>query len=171
MVWGTKLAHAPPQLLWRCQPEASNPSLPRIVTNLFCLPDFPFPFAWLTGYLAILVGAGMTFVVQSSSVFTSTMTPLIGEFLPGFSLWPPLPSPIIPLGLMLIALYFLAGIGVISIERVYPLTLGANIGTTTTAIMAALASPGNTLKSSLQVRKCCVGQGLYAGDTTPPMVS
>lgn len=47
-----------------------------------CLPDFPFPFAWLTGYLAILVGAGMTFIVQSSSVFTSAMTPLIGEVLP-----------------------------------------------------------------------------------------
>ncbi|XP_007168516.2 sodium-dependent phosphate transport protein 2B isoform X2 [Balaenoptera acutorostrata] len=85
--------------------------------------DFPFPFAWVTGYLAILVGAGMTFIVQSSSVFTSAMTPLIG-------------------------------IGVISIERAYPLTLGANIGTTTTAILAALASPGSTLKSSLQIALC-----------------
>ncbi|ELW61417.1 Sodium-dependent phosphate transport protein 2B [Tupaia chinensis] len=85
--------------------------------------DFPFPFAWVTGYLAILVGAGMTFIVQSSSVFTSAMTPLIG-------------------------------IGVISIERAYPLTLGSNIGTTTTAILAALASPGNTLKSSLQIALC-----------------
>ncbi|KAM5284822.1 sodium-dependent phosphate transport protein 2B isoform 1-T2 [Hipposideros larvatus] len=85
--------------------------------------DFPFPFAWLAGYLAIFVGAGMTFVVQSSSVFTSTLTPLIG-------------------------------LGVISIERAYPLTLGSNIGTTTTAIMAALASPGNTLKSSLQIALC-----------------
>ncbi|XP_027999410.2 sodium-dependent phosphate transport protein 2B isoform X1 [Eptesicus fuscus] len=85
--------------------------------------DFPFPFSWLTGYLAILVGAGMTFIVQSSSVFTSTLTPLIG-------------------------------VGVISIERAYPLTLGANIGTTTTAIMAALASPGKTLKSSLQIALC-----------------
>lgn len=46
---------------------------------------------------------------------------------------------------------FLIGIGVISIERSYPLTLGANIGTTTTAILAALASPGSTLKYSLQV--------------------
>lgn len=57
------------------------------MTDLFSsrLPDLPFPFAWLTGYLAILVGAGMTFLVQSSSVFTSTMTPLIGELLPGFS--------------------------------------------------------------------------------------
>ncbi|CAK6433251.1 unnamed protein product, partial [Pipistrellus nathusii] len=85
--------------------------------------DFPFPFSWLTGYLAILVGAGMTFIVQSSSVFTSTLTPLIG-------------------------------VGVISIERAYPLTLGANIGTTTTAIMAALASPGKTLKSALQIALC-----------------
>ncbi|XP_048220478.1 sodium-dependent phosphate transport protein 2B [Perognathus longimembris pacificus] len=85
--------------------------------------DFPFPFAWVTGYLAILVGAGMTFIVQSSSVFTSALTPLIG-------------------------------IGVISIERAYPLTLGSNIGTTTTAILAALASPGDTLKSSLQIALC-----------------
>ncbi|XP_004706418.1 sodium-dependent phosphate transport protein 2B [Echinops telfairi] len=85
--------------------------------------DFPFPFAWLTGYLAILVGAGMTFIVQSSSVFTSALTPLIG-------------------------------IGVITIERAYPLTLGSNIGTTTTAILAALASPGSTLKSSLQIALC-----------------
>ncbi|KAJ1061117.1 hypothetical protein K5549_012140 [Capra hircus] len=46
------------------------------------------------------------------------------------------------------------GIGVISVERAYPLTLGANIGTTTTAILAALASPGNTLKSSLQIALC-----------------
>ncbi|XDV14745.1 hypothetical protein PO909_014942 [Leuciscus waleckii] len=82
--------------------------------------DFPFPFAWLTGYIAILVGAGMTFIVQSSSVFTSAITPLVG-------------------------------IGVIKIERVYPLSLGANIGTTTTAILAAMASPGEKLESSLQI--------------------
>lgn len=85
--------------------------------------DLPFPFGWVTGYLAILVGAGMTFIVQSSSVFTSALTPLIG-------------------------------LGVISIERAYPLTLGSNIGTTTTAILAALASPGNTLKHSLQISLC-----------------
>nr|XP_023693442.1 sodium-dependent phosphate transport protein 2B [Paramormyrops kingsleyae]XP_023693443.1 sodium-dependent phosphate transport protein 2B [Paramormyrops kingsleyae]XP_023693444.1 sodium-dependent phosphate transport protein 2B [Paramormyrops kingsleyae] len=85
--------------------------------------DFPFPFAWVTGYLAIMVGAGMTFVVQSSSVFTSAITPLVG-------------------------------IGVISIERAYPLTLGSNIGTTTTAILAAMASPAETLGNSLQVAFC-----------------
>ncbi|XP_072476504.1 sodium-dependent phosphate transport protein 2B-like isoform X2 [Notamacropus eugenii] len=85
--------------------------------------DFPFPFAWLAGYLAILVGAVMTIIMQSSSVFTSTITPLVG-------------------------------IGVISLERAYPLTLGSNIGTTTTAILAALASSGNTLQSSLQIALC-----------------
>ncbi|XP_031141932.1 solute carrier family 34 member 2a [Sander lucioperca] len=82
--------------------------------------DFPFPFGWVTGYIAILVGAGMTFIVQSSSVFTSAITPLVG-------------------------------IGVISIERAYPLSLGSNIGTTTTAILAAMASPGDTLANALQI--------------------
>ncbi|MEQ2279862.1 hypothetical protein AMECASPLE_013652 [Ameca splendens] len=85
--------------------------------------DFPFPFSWVTGYIAIVVGAGMTFIVQSSSVFTSAITPLVG-------------------------------IGVISIERAYPLTLGSNIGTTTTAILAAMASPGETLANSLQIALC-----------------
>lgn len=44
------------------------------------------------------------------------------------------------------------GIGVISLERAYPLTLGSNIGTTTTAILAAMASSGDKLSNSLQVR-------------------
>ncbi|XP_059923218.1 solute carrier family 34 member 2b [Gadus macrocephalus] len=85
--------------------------------------DFPFPFGWVTGYIAMLVGAGMTFIVQSSSVFTSAITPLVG-------------------------------IGVISLERAYPLTLGSNIGTTTTAILAAMAAPGETLANSLQIALC-----------------
>ena len=36
------------------------------------IPHLP----WLTGYLAMLLGAGLTVLVQSSSVFTSTLTPL-----------------------------------------------------------------------------------------------
>uniref|UniRef100_A0A5F8GGM6 Sodium-dependent phosphate transport protein 2B n=1 Tax=Monodelphis domestica TaxID=13616 RepID=A0A5F8GGM6_MONDO len=40
--------------------------------------DFPYPFAWLTGYFTILVGAVLTFTFQSSSVFTSIITPMIG---------------------------------------------------------------------------------------------
>ncbi|KAG7230262.1 hypothetical protein INR49_024366 [Caranx melampygus] len=85
--------------------------------------DLPHPFGWLTGYMAMLVGAGVTFVVQSSSVFTSAMTPLVG-------------------------------IGVISLERAYPLTLGSNIGTTATALLAALASPGNKLAAAIQIALC-----------------
>ncbi|XP_077182318.1 sodium-dependent phosphate transport protein 2A isoform X2 [Paroedura picta] len=85
--------------------------------------DLPSPFSWVTGYFAMLVGAGMTFIVQSSSVFTSAITPLIG-------------------------------LGVISLERAYPLTLGSNIGTTTTAILAALTSPGDKLASAFQIALC-----------------
>ncbi|XP_078117593.1 sodium-dependent phosphate transport protein 2A [Sander vitreus] len=85
--------------------------------------DLPYPCGWLSGYMAMFVGAGVTFVVQSSSVFTSTMTPLIG-------------------------------IGVISLERAYPLTLGSNIGTTATALLAALASPGNKLAAAIQIALC-----------------
>ena len=70
--------------------------------------------------MAIFVGAGLTFLVQSSSVFTSTITPLVG-------------------------------IGVISLDRMYPLTLGANLGTTTTSLLAALASDGEQLKNTLQI--------------------
>ncbi|XP_034546127.1 sodium-dependent phosphate transport protein 2A [Notolabrus celidotus] len=85
--------------------------------------DLPYPFGWLAGYIAMFVGAGVTFMVQSSSVFTSAMTPLVG-------------------------------IGVISLERAYPLTLGSNIGTTATALLAALASPGNKLAAAIQIALC-----------------
>ena len=81
--------------------------------------DLPY-VPWLTGYLAILVGAVMTFMLQSSSIFTSSLTPLVG-------------------------------LGLISVERVYPLTLGSNLGTTTTALLAALSSDGNRLHPAIQV--------------------
>lgn len=84
--------------------------------------DFPGPFRHLTGYLAILVGAGLTMLVQSSSIFTSALTPLIG-------------------------------VGVVSLERAFPLTLGANIGTTATGVLAALASASN-LDKALQIAFC-----------------
>jgi solute carrier family 34 (sodium-dependent phosphate cotransporter) len=78
---------------------------------------------WVTGYLALLVGAIMTFLVQSSSVFTSALTPLVG-------------------------------VGVITIERVYPLTLGSNIGTTTTSLIAAMAADAKNLQYTLQISLC-----------------
>ncbi|XP_057575865.1 sodium-dependent phosphate transport protein 2C isoform X2 [Hippopotamus amphibius kiboko] len=40
-------------------------------------PDFPFPLGWLGGYLAVLAGAGLTLVLQSSSVFTAAVVPLM----------------------------------------------------------------------------------------------
>ncbi|CAG0898971.1 unnamed protein product [Cyprideis torosa] len=76
-----------------------------------------------SGYVAIAVGAIMTFLVQSSSVFTSALTPLVG-------------------------------IGVIEVDRVYPLTLGSNVGTTSTAILAALTAEGDDLRRSLQAALC-----------------
>ncbi|KAK7493789.1 hypothetical protein BaRGS_00014930 [Batillaria attramentaria] len=85
--------------------------------------DLPGKCAYFTGYIAILVGCGLTMVLQSSSVFTSTLTPLVG-------------------------------VGVVSVERMYPLTLGANIGTTVTGILAALSQSGVHLKSALQVALC-----------------
>ncbi|KAK3104471.1 hypothetical protein FSP39_002717, partial [Pinctada imbricata] len=86
--------------------------------------DFPGKAKYFTGYLAIIVGTCFTILVQSSSIFTSTLTPLIG-------------------------------VGVISIQRAYPLTLGSNIGTTTTSILAALANDNlKDLRNSLQIAFC-----------------
>jgi sodium-dependent phosphate cotransporter len=66
----------------------------------------------------------MTILVQSSSIFTSTLTPLVG-------------------------------LGIITVERVYPFTLGSNIGTTITGILAALtANTPKELRNSLQIALC-----------------
>mmetsp|Transcript_5129 Transcript_5129/g.11650 ORF Transcript_5129/g.11650 Transcript_5129/m.11650 type:complete len:615 (+) Transcript_5129:78-1922(+) len=69
------------------------------------------------GVFAILIGAAITVLVQSSSITTSVLTPLVG-------------------------------LGVIQLEQMFPLTLGANIGTTITGLLAALVS-GNV--EALQV--------------------
>ena len=52
----------------------------------------------INGYLGILIGTGLTVMVQSSSVVSSTLTPFVG-------------------------------VGALGLEQMYPLTLGANIGT------------------------------------------
>ena len=77
---------------------------------------------WLTGYVFIAVGAVITIIVRSSSVFTSTLTPLCGA-------------------------------GLVTLETAYPMTLGSNIGTTTTSILASLAAEGKYLEPSVQVFK------------------
>tara|TARA_B100000927_G_scaffold270520_1_gene246746 strand:+ start:7203 stop:9089 length:1887 start_codon:yes stop_codon:yes gene_type:complete len=75
---------------------------------------------WVSGYLAILVGIAMTIAVQSSSITTSALTPLVG-------------------------------VGVLSLERMYPVVCGANIGTCITGILAALAADGSKLRMTLHV--------------------
>jgi len=61
---------------------------------------------------AIILGAVITGIIQSSSLTTSLLVPLVGA-------------------------------GILSLEAAFPITIGANIGTTITAILASLA--GNTL--------------------------
>ena len=85
--------------------------------------NFPKPFGFLTGYVAILVGAGLTILVQSSSIFTSALTPLVG-------------------------------MGIVSLDRIYPLTLGSNIGTTGTGLLAAMATSGDKFYLALQIALC-----------------
>ena len=75
---------------------------------------------WLTGYFAMFLGCVITILVRSSSVFTSTLTPLCGT-------------------------------GLVTLETAYPMTLGSNIGTTTTSILASFAAEGRYLKPSIQI--------------------
>jgi len=83
--------------------------------------DIPIKgLGWITGYLFMLLGAVLTILVQSSSVFTSTLTPL-------------------------------AGTGLVSLERAYPMTLGSNIGTTTTSLLASLAAGGSHFTEAVQI--------------------
>lgn len=99
----------------------------RTAIKKFVNYNFPGKAAYFTGYVAILIGMGFTVLVQSSSVFTSALTPLVG-------------------------------IGVVSLDRMYSLSIGSNIGTTTTAILAALATDtrGGTrqLQNSLRIAMC-----------------
>ncbi len=87
----------------------------------FINPRFSNPiFQYLFGYWNILIGAVITILLQSSSIFTSTLTPMVG-------------------------------IGLVEVETVYPLFLGSNVGTTFTAILAALTQSGSSqFKSTVQ---------------------
>ncbi|HVS03287.1 MAG TPA: Na/Pi symporter [Thermoanaerobaculia bacterium] len=58
---------------------------------------------------AIAAGAAITVMVQSSSITTSAVIPLVGA-------------------------------GVVTLEQLFPFTVGANLGTTVTALLAALVS-------------------------------
>ena len=73
-------------------------------------------------YLAMLIGMALTVAVQSSSITTSLMVPLVGT-------------------------------GILSLESVYPLVLGANMGTTVTALLASLV--GNVAAISIALTHLC----------------
>ena len=60
------------------------------------------------GLFAILIGILITISVQSSSITTSILVPIVGS-------------------------------GILSVENAFPITLGANIGTTVTAVLASFA--------------------------------
>ena len=60
------------------------------------------------GYITIAIGIAITILVQSSSITTSILVPMLGA-------------------------------GILSLEQAFPLTLGANLGTTITVLLASLA--------------------------------
>jgi sodium-dependent phosphate cotransporter len=91
------------------------------VLTKFVNSDLPGFLKYFSGTLAIIIGCVFTIIVQSSSVFTSTLVPLVG-------------------------------MGLVTIERVFPLTLGSNIGTTITGILSSLTTPD--FKISLQIALC-----------------
>jgi solute carrier family 34 (sodium-dependent phosphate cotransporter) len=72
------------------------------------------------GYRAILIGAALTMMVQSSSITTSLLVPL-------------------------------AAAGLITLEQAFPVTLGANLGTTITAMLAATAVSPASARIALQI--------------------
>lgn len=61
-----------------------------------------------SAFITIIIGMLLTMMVQSSSITTSLLVPMLGA-------------------------------GILTLENAYPITLGANIGTTITALLASLA--------------------------------
>jgi len=76
----------------------------------------------MNGYVSMVIGCIVTIMVQSSSITTSTLTPLVA-------------------------------VGLIKLEDMYPLTLGANIGTCITGIMGASVVTSNPVEA-WQVALC-----------------
>jgi len=70
-------------------------------------------YIFKNGLRSFLVGSILTATIQSSSVTTSLMVPIVGA-------------------------------GILTLERVFPYVLGANIGTTITAILASLVTGSKT---------------------------
>lgn len=92
-------------------------SLARVLHKVMNL-EIKNPFNWLSDYVLVIVGIVMTILVQSSSVTTSSLTPLVG-------------------------------IGLLKLHKMFPVTVGANVGTTATGILAAMGN--DNLNLALQV--------------------
>ena len=69
-------------------------------------------YLFKTALMSMFLGFLVTASVQSSSITTSLIIPLVGA-------------------------------GILTVEKVFPYTLGANVGTTVTALLAALATMGH----------------------------
>jgi len=105
-------------MIVKCLKSILAGSIRNLIANVIDkdLPYVPF----LTSYLYIFCGIGLTIAVQSSSIILSILTPL-------------------------------CGLGIISLERAYPVTIGCDIGTTFTGLIAAFANPGEGFRESMQV--------------------
>jgi sodium-dependent phosphate cotransporter len=80
-------------------------------------------YLFTSTFRALFIGALVTAIVQSSSVTTSVVVPLLGT-------------------------------GIVKLEAVFPYMVGANIGTTITAILASLVT-GNTAAVTIALSHLC----------------
>ncbi|CAB3400184.1 unnamed protein product [Caenorhabditis bovis] len=78
-----------------------------------------------TGYVVMLVGL----IIQSNSIFSSSLTPLVGS-------------------------------GVVTLEQMYPLVLGSNIGTTFSGVLAAFSTDPSRFEKALHMAMCQVNYNI-----------
>ncbi|PAV61767.1 hypothetical protein WR25_21364 isoform G [Diploscapter pachys] len=83
----------------------------RVSKNVRKLLSKECPGAWkpCTGYTVMLVGLLVTLLLQSNSIFNSSLTPMVGS-------------------------------GVVTLEEMYPLVMGSNIGGSFSGVLAALSA-------------------------------
>jgi sodium-dependent phosphate cotransporter len=91
-----------------------------------------------SGLAAVFAGLAMTVLVQSSSITTSLMVPLVGA-------------------------------GIITLEQFFPYTVGANVGTTLTAMLASLAT-GSTAAVAVAFSHLLFNLGGFLVVYLPPSV-
>jgi sodium-dependent phosphate cotransporter len=102
----------------------------------------------VNGLIAMLIGAGITMLVQSSSITTSVLTPLVGV---GCIQLEQAGIQFITINPLRYAVFLHINFSFFSLFQMLPLTLGANIGTTITGLLAAMVA--DTV-DALQVALC-----------------